>query len=104
MDDRMIGIVGGIVGSAIGIAGGIFGTWMSIRNTRSVEERRFITRWSLIFWISCSAFLALLFLLPSPYRWYLWIPYGPLLAWGIIACNKGQARIRAQQEQGHPQT
>ena len=101
MDQAMMGWIGGIAGSAIGIAGGVFGTWCSIRNAQSQQERRFVIRWAVYFWLGCSAFLALLFVTPNPYRWFFWIPYSFVLVWAIKKCNEGQARIRASAGEQH---
>src|SRR5687767_2483896 len=89
------GLIGGIVGSMIGLIGGILGTYASIRNTWSPQERSYMIRWACGFWIGVTLFLTLLFLLPHPYRWWLWIPYGIALPLAIRACNRGAARIRA---------
>jgi Ca2+/Na+ antiporter len=92
-----IGIIGAIVGSIIGLAGGIFGTYCSIKNTNGPKERMFMIKASVVAWIAIGIFLALLFLLPHPYRWFMFIPYGILLPVGIIFANKRQAQIRAEE-------
>ena len=43
------------------------------------------------------AFLALMFFLPSHYRFYLWIPYGIILSIVIIKSNKILAKIRQEE-------
>ena len=91
------GVIGGIIGGVIGIAGGIIGTWFSIRNTRGPRERAFMIKASVVTWIALAVFLALLFLLPDPYRWLMWIPYGILLPLGIMRINKGLAEIRSSE-------
>jgi hypothetical protein len=88
------GIVGGIVGSVFGIAGGIIGTYCSIKNTKGPLERTFMIKASVIAWIAITVFLVLMFVLPNPYRQWLWIPYGILLPLGIIKLNKRVAEIR----------
>ena len=88
------GVIGGIIGGVIGIAGGIIGTWCSIRNTRGARERQFMIKASIVAWIALGVFLALLFLLPDPYRWLMWIPYGILLPLGIMRINRRLAEIR----------
>ena len=40
--------------------------------------------------------LANLLMLPKPYNWFLWLPYGIALPPGIRWCNQRQARIRAE--------
>jgi len=41
--------------------------------------------------------------LPHPYRWFLWIPYGPGLALGIIYTNKRQTQIRTEESRSSAQ-
>ena len=69
----------------------------SIKNTNGPRERRFMVKGAVVMWIGVSIFLALLFLLPHPYRWLLWIPYGPALVLGIRFANKRHAQIRAEE-------
>ncbi len=91
------GTIGAIVGSIIGIAGGVFGTYCGIKNTNGPKERKFMIKASVIAWIGVGIFLALLFLLPHPYRWFMLIPYVILLPLGINYANKRQAQIRAEE-------
>ena len=93
------GLIGGITGGVLGALGGAIGTYFSIRNARPGRERAYMVRCAIICWIAVTIFVALLFLLPSPYRFILWIPYGVLLPVGIIKGNKGIARIRAEEAQ-----
>ena len=88
------GIMGGIIGSVLGTAGGVIGTYFSIKNTNGPLERAFMIKASVIAWIAITVFLALMFLLPYPYRLWLWIPYGILLPLGIIKLNKRLAEFR----------
>jgi MFS family permease len=91
------GLIGAIVGCVLGLAGGIIGTYFSIKNTNGPKERAFMVRAAVIGWIAIGIFLALLLILPSPYRYFMWIPYGILLPIGIIFGNKRQAKIRAEE-------
>ncbi len=95
------GTIGGLIGGVIGIAGGMVGTWFSIRNTSGSKERLFMIRTAVAGWVFITLFLLLFFILPHPYRWLLWIPYGILLPLGIIYSNKTQQKIREQEEQGY---
>jgi phosphotransferase system glucose/maltose/N-acetylglucosamine-specific IIC component len=88
------GMIGGIIGSVIGLMGGIVGTYCSIKNTNGPKERGFMIKVCIIGWIGITLFLVLMFLLPNPYRFYLWIPYGIILPIAIIKGNKIQAKIR----------
>jgi hypothetical protein len=96
------GTIGGLVGSALGLAGGIVGTYFTVRNTRGPLERAFAARASAVAWLAVIAFLAALFWTPAPYRFWLWAPYGILLAFGIRTWNRKQARIREEESRGRP--
>lgn len=91
------GMIGGIVGGAIGLAGGMIGTYFSIRNTNGPREKAFMIMVSAIAWIAVTAFLAGLLLLPKPYNWLMWLPYGIALPLGIRWCNRRQSAIRAEE-------
>ena len=92
-----MGFLGGIIGGLIGVIGGLVGTYFSIKNTNGPKERRFMIKAAIIGWVGIAIFLILIFLIPSPYRWFLWIPYCILLPIAIIVCNKRQAQIRAEE-------
>ena len=92
------GIVGGIIGGLIGLAGGAAGTYASIKNTQGPRERQFMVRVSVVAWIVITLFLVLLFVLPSPYRWLIWIPYGVALPWAIVSLNRKQQAIRSDEQ------
>lgn len=93
------GMIGGIIGSIGGLVGGIFGTYCSIKNTNGPRERSFMMKASVITWIACILFLAALFLLPSPYRWFMWGPYAILLPLGIRYMNGKQQKIKQEESQ-----
>lgn len=88
------GLIGGIAGCVLGAVGGLIGTWATIRNTDGPRERAFTIKASIIGWIGCITFLVLLLVLPTPWRYALWIPYGILLPLGIITWNRKQQQIR----------
>lgn len=88
------GLIGGIAGGLLGLVGGLIGTYFSIRNTESSRERSCVIGSSIVCWAAIGLFLGLMWLLPSPYRFFLWIPYSILLPWGIVAANRKQQRIR----------
>lgn len=93
-----IGTVGGIIGGTMGLAGGAIGTYASIKNTAGPKERRFIVRVAVVGWILITLFLILLWVLPNPYRWLIWIPYGLALPLAIVALNRKQQAIRSEEE------
>jgi hypothetical protein len=94
------GTVGGLVGSALGVLGGAVGTYFSIKNTSGPKERSFVIRAAVVAWLVVLALVAGLLLIPRPYNWFLWIPYGVLLAVGIRHWNRKQAEIRNQEIRG----
>lgn len=91
------GTIGAIIGGLCGLAGGIIGTYFSIKNTNSPRERAFMIKASVIGWIAIFVFVGLMFALPNPYRYYLWIPYGILLPLAIVTGNREQQRIRQEE-------
>ena len=95
------GLMGGITGALIGVAGGVVGTCCSIKNTSGPRGRKFMIKVSLVVWGTILLFLALVFALPSPYRWFMFIPYGVLLPLGIMYGNKTQRRIADEESQNH---
>jgi drug/metabolite transporter (DMT)-like permease len=93
------GLFGGIAGCVIGVIGGLIGTYASIRNTSSSRERTFTVKASIIAWIVAVIFIILLLILPGPWRFALWLPYGILLPVGIITLNRTQQKIRDEESQ-----
>lgn len=91
------GWIGGLVGAVVGLAGGVIGTYCSIRNTRGPRERQFMVRVAIVTWIAVVTFLVLMLMLPSPWRWLLWIPYAILLPTGIILGNRRHQQIRREE-------
>jgi len=93
------GWIGAIAGGLLGLLGGVIGTYFSIKNTNGPRERAFMIKAGIGVWVGVLLFAGLLFALPSPYRYLLWIPYGILLPLGIIYVNRAQQRIRQEQSQ-----
>jgi hypothetical protein len=91
------GYIGAIIGCTIGLIGSLIGTYCSIRNTSGPKERAFMVKASVMVWVGIILFLGLMFALPNPYRYFLWIPYSVLLPLGIICGNKKQQRIRQEE-------
>lgn len=91
------GLIGGTVGGIIGVTGGIIGTYFSIKNTNGHKERSFVVKASVIFWVVEIIFIALLLALPSPYKWFMWLPYSILLPVGITYINKRLQKIRQEE-------
>jgi len=92
------GMVGGIIGGILGLAGGAIGTYASIKNTVGPRERQFMVRTAIVTWVVVTLFVVLLFVLPSPYRWLIWIPYGVALPLAIVSLNRKQQAIRLEEQ------
>ena len=91
MDGRMAGLAGGFAGGVIGLMGGAIGTYFSIKNTGGPRERAFMIRLSILGWIGITAFLAVLLVVPQPWKMVIWIIYVPALMWFIRWGNHRQA-------------
>jgi Ca2+/Na+ antiporter len=91
------GYIGAIIGCTIGLIGGLIGTYCSIKNTNGPRERAFMVNASIVVWVGIVLFLGLMFALPNPYRYLLWIPYSVLLPLGILYGNKKQRMIRQEE-------
>jgi hypothetical protein len=91
------GLLGGVIGGSLGLLGGIVGTYFSIKNTSGPDERAFMVRMSIATWVLVTAFVCGLMLLPAPYGFLLWIPYGIALALAIRWSNRRQAQIRTRE-------
>jgi uncharacterized membrane protein (UPF0127 family) len=82
------------------MCGGYFeairGYTIGIKNTNESKERAFMVRTSIVVWAGIILFLGLMFILPNPNRYFLWIPYSVLLPLGIIYKNSKQQRIRRE--------
>lgn len=91
------GLIGGLVGGVLGVLGGAVGTYFSIRNTAGPRERMFMVRVAFVAWIGVTAFVLGLLMLPLPYNFLLWVPYGIALPLGIIWSNRRQRLIRSEE-------
>lgn len=85
-------------GAAIGVAGGLFGTVVGIRNAPAGPQRRFMVNASIIAWIAVLAFVLVMTMLDSAWKWMLFLAYGPLLIGFIFVVNSKLARLRANEE------
>ena len=88
------GLVGGIIGSVVGVLGGLFGTYMSIKNAKGERAKRFMKRVSLYAWLFIVLFLYGLLMLPQPYNFLMWIPYGIALPLFIAYINRKLAQLQ----------
>jgi RNA polymerase sigma factor (sigma-70 family) len=98
------GISGAVLGPIVGLLGGIFGTWMSIKNTSSARERRFMVTMSIICWIglvlliAVPLVLALTGVIPKWAYWTFFTIFFVLLVPSIVWSNARQQQI--QKEEG----
>lgn len=83
----------------LGLMGGLIGAYFSIKNTNGPRERAFMLKVSIVAMVAVSVFVGLLYVLPNPYRFFLWVPYAILLPLSIVSCNRTQQRIRLEESQ-----
>jgi uncharacterized membrane-anchored protein len=93
----IVGIIGGIVGSAIGILGGAVGTYFGIKSAKSPRERAFVIRASIICWVFVLAFVLGMCLIPGFYKLLLVPIYVVGLVSGILFMLKKQTQIRSEE-------
>ncbi|HOP26609.1 MAG TPA: hypothetical protein PKX02_05345 [Candidatus Sabulitectum sp.] len=98
------GLIGGIVGGVLGVAGGLIGTAAALRSAGSPGERRFIRRASILFWAVSAAFILLFLIIPRPFNFLLWIPWGVFLPLFIRNTSRrlGSFRNNAAETHGDP--
>jgi hypothetical protein len=89
-----IGLIGALGGTLLGVLGGVYGTWNSIKQTNGPRERAFVVKMSVLFWIVVSLFVVLVFVLPAPWNYYIWLPYGLWLTSTIRRSDLKQQAIR----------
>lgn len=92
----------GIVILVLLIAGGALGTLSNIRGTRGPRERRFVIRACMGAWALFLSLVALVILLPSPYRWIAGILFFVLIPAMIYrwATRHQLIRILEEREKG----
>ncbi|MDH4238663.1 MAG: sigma-70 family RNA polymerase sigma factor [Phycisphaerae bacterium] len=97
------GLSGAVLGPIVGLLGGIFGTWMSIKNTSSARERRFVVTMSIVVWlalvllIAVPLVLAITCVIPKwacwPFSAIFFILLVPSIVWG----NARQRQIQIEE-------
>ena len=97
------------IGPIIGILGGLFGTWISIKNTDTPTERRFMIRYAVVIWVMVCLFMVSLALaswllrpMVQPVTFVIIecvmvLVYAGSLIPIVIWANRGQRRIREQE-------
>jgi RNA polymerase sigma factor (sigma-70 family) len=97
------GISGAVLGPIVGLLGGIFGTWMSIKNTSSARERRFMVTMSVACWIglvlliAVPLVLALTGVIPKWAYWTFFTLFFVLLVPSIVWGNARQRQIQIEE-------
>ena len=104
--DWLGGMAGGILGATLRLGGGAFGTYCSIRNTRTAAERRFMIRYSVVIWLTVLSLVLLpvalsqFGLIPVWLQWALFGLFFVLLVPSIVWANRHQAVLRGPGGQG----
>lgn len=96
------GYIGAIVGITLGVIGGVIGTYFSIKRTNGPRERAFLIKMGLLFWIGAPVFIGLMFLLPHPHRYGLWILYAIVFPSAVILGNRRLQKIRSEESRLPP--
>ena len=100
------GVLGGVFGAVLGIGGGVWGTYCSIRNTKTAAERRFMIRYSVAIWLAVLSLVLLpvalrqFGLIPVWLQWALFALFFVLLVPSIGWANRHQAVLRGSGGQG----
>jgi RNA polymerase sigma factor (sigma-70 family) len=94
------GLTGAILGPIVGLLGGIFGSWCSIKNTKSPRERWFMIKMTILLWVLLTLLIGtplVLMLSGATPRSSYWICFTaffvvlvPLIFWG----NAHQRKIQ----------
>jgi hypothetical protein len=88
--------LGGIIGGVLGILGGIVGTYFSVRNTKSLRERRFVIHAGILVWCALGLTALAVFYLPTLRAW-AWVPICVMVAICAPFCNRRQEIIRQEE-------
>jgi hypothetical protein len=98
--------VSAILGTLLGLGGGAFGTYCSIKNTRTAAERRFMIRSSVVIWlvviflVLVPSTLSAFGIIPVWLQWVLIALFAGMLVPSIVWVNRQQAHLRGSQGPG----
>jgi hypothetical protein len=99
MDERTMGLIGGIVGGLLGMVGGGVGTYYSLKNAASPHQRIRMARLAALTWVVVTAGLAWLILGPRPRNQFgMAVCFAPLFV--MIWMDRRQARAQAKPPAG----
>jgi hypothetical protein len=103
------GLTGAVLGPILGVLGGLFGTWMSVKHTRSPREKWLMVKFGLFVWgelILLFLIIGLLGLLAAKDivpLWMFWTVFGigmtahaVLLVPAVIRINRRQRQIQKE--------
>lgn len=99
MDERTVGLVGGIAGGVLGLLGGAVGTYFGVVNTGGPRERSFALRASATVWAVMASFLAGMWATPPALRPLWWLPIAAGLPLAIRYGNRELVRLRREHEE-----
>ncbi len=102
LQGQIFGWVGAVLGTAVGVAGGAIGTYLAIANTSGPRERAFALKAAAACWGLVALYILALFVVPPPFRHFLWAPYGLVLTGCILWWNRRQASIRRSERETSP--
>ncbi|MFH0954069.1 MAG: hypothetical protein V1873_07045 [Verrucomicrobiota bacterium] len=90
----------GIGISAAAVVGASVATYTTVRGTKGPRERAFVVRSALWAWLVIAALFSLMYYLPSPYNYFLLIPYFIHLPIMTYRFASRQQLIREEEETG----
>lgn len=98
--------ISGIFLVAVAVIGGGFATLANIRGARGPRERLFVIRICVAAWLLIASMLALMYFLPSPWRYAAMFFYFFGLPWLIYRWSKQHQLIRMldEREKGEANT
>ena len=83
-----------IWGVVVLILGGALATAVSLANTRGPRERAFVAKVCAGGWVAAIALVAGLVLIPRPFGFLLWLPFGIAVPLALTKARRHQQQIR----------
>lgn len=91
----------GITLVAVALIGGGVATYANVRNARGPRERAFVWRVCVAGWSLIVSMLALMYLLPAPYRYLTVFVYFVICPWLIYRWSNTHQLIRILEKREH---